>query len=419
MDVLYMGLLIAVAGESEHLLRRTIAARRERDEMVQRLERSHAEVTQAVRLAEDSAAARSRVLAAASHDLRQPLHALSLYSAILNAEPAPEALREVSTKIDEIVHTLGSLVHGLLDLSQLSMGHYVPMTKTFRLDLLVSSICSEYSAVSRQSGMSFKIDAAPIAICADSLAISRMLRNLVDNAFKYTQQGGVTVSLRREAGEAVLAVRDTGRGIPESEHARVFEEFYQLRNPGRDRVRGVGLGLAIVKRLADLMDARIVLRSQEGVGTTIELRLNGMAELSSGAGDATPGADASTAPGHRSVYVVDDEADIVHGARTLLELWGYRVRTASGSDELAALFINEGPPDLLIVDLRLRDDEHGLALAARMRRLQGAFAVLVVTGETSSSVLADAKQSGYGIVHKPISAPLLRQRMDEAFAASA
>ena len=414
-----MGLLIAVAGESEHLLRRTIAARRERDEMVQRLERSHAEVTQAVRLAEDSAAARSRVLAAASHDLRQPLHALSLYSAILNAEPAPEALREVSTKIDEIVHTLGSLVHGLLDLSQLSMGHYVPMTKTFRLDLLVSSICSEYSAVSRQSGMSFKIDAAPIAICADSLAISRMLRNLVDNAFKYTQQGGVTVSLRREAGEAVLAVRDTGRGIPESEHARVFEEFYQLRNPGRDRVRGVGLGLAIVKRLADLMDARIVLRSQEGVGTTIELRLNGMAELSSGAGDATPGADASTAPGHRSVYVVDDEADIVHGARTLLELWGYRVRTASGSDELAALFINEGPPDLLIVDLRLRDDEHGLALAARMRRLHGAFAVLVVTGETSSSVLADAKQSGYGIVHKPISAPLLRQRMDEAFAASA
>ncbi|WP_445145101.1 ATP-binding protein [Dyella sp. Tek66A03] len=421
MDMLYMGLLIGVAGESERMLRRSIAVRRERDQMVRKLEHSHTEVTQAMRLAEDLAAARSRVLAAASHDLRQPLHALSLYSAILNAEPSPETLREVSTKIDEIVHTLGSLVHGLLDLSQLSMGHYVAITKTFPLDLLVSSVCSEYTSVSQQNCLSLKIDTLPLAVHADPLAISRILRNLVDNAFKYTQQGGVTVSLRRDSSEAVLAVLDTGVGIPESEHARIFEEFYQLRNPGRDRVRGVGLGLAIVKRLAELIGARIVLRSREGEGTTIELRIPGIVELPSGNSDASPGADgnAVAARGHLTVFVVDDEVDIVQGARALLELWGYQVRTATGSEELASLFVKYGRPDLLIVDLRLRDDENGIALAERMRRMHGTFAVLVVTGETSSSALADAKQSGYGIVHKPISAPMLRQRIEEALVASA
>jgi FixJ family two-component response regulator len=243
----------------------------------------------------------------------------------------------------------------------------------------------------------------------------------VDNAFKYTQQGEVTVSLRRESNEAVLGVRDTGPGIPEDEHARVFEEFYQLRNVGRDRAKGVGLGLAIVKRLAELIGARIVLRSREGEGTTFELRIGGIAdEQSSGNGAVSSGVDDDgvVAHGDLTVYVVDDEQDIVQGARTLLELWGYQVHTTIGSEGLASLFVELGPPDLLIVDLRLRDDEHGLALAARMRRMHGAFAVLVVTGETSSASLAEAKQSGYGIVHKPISAPLLRQRIEEALAAS-
>jgi signal transduction histidine kinase/FixJ family two-component response regulator len=422
LDVLYLGLLIAVASESKRLLRRSIAVRRERDQMVRRLEQSNVEVLQAVRRAEDAAMARSRVLAAASHDLRQPLHALSLYSAILNAEPEPEALREVSSKIDEIVHTLGSLVHGLLDLSQLSTGHYVPQIRTFRLDLMVSSICSEYASISQQSGLDLTIDTLPLAVHADPLAISRILRNLVDNAFKYTQQGSVTVSLRREGSEAVLGVRDTGAGIPESEHARIFEEFYQLRNPGRDRVRGVGLGLAIVKRLADLIGAGIALRSREGEGTMLELRIAGVAdELPSGNIEVSPGVDNSgaVARGNRTVYVVDDEQDIVQGARTLLELWGYQVHTTTGSEDLASLFVDLGPPDLLMVDLRLRNDEHGLALATRMRQRYGAFAVIVVTGETSSSSLAQAKQSGYGILHKPISAPLLRQRIEEALAASA
>ena len=419
LDALYMGLLIGVAGESKRMLRRSIAVRRERDQMVRKLEHSHSEVMRAVRLAEDLAAARSRVLAAASHDLRQPLHALSLYSAILNAEPAPEALREVSTKIDEIVHTLGSLVHGLLDLSQLSMGHYVPLTKTFPLDALVGAIGSEYASVAQQSGIGLTLDTLPLAVHADPLAISRILRNLVDNAFKYTQQGEVTVSLRSDSNEAVLTVRDTGPGIPESEHARIFEEFYQLRNPGRDRVRGVGLGLAIAKRLTELIGAKIDLRSREGEGTTFEIRIPGMVEATGGRSDTSPGAagDGVAACGDVTIYLVDDEVDILQGARTLLELWGYQVHTAIGPEDLASLFVKRGPPHLLIVDLRLRGDEHGLALAARMRRMHGAFAVLVITGETSSSSLADAKQSGYGIVHKPLSALLLRQRIEEALAA--
>lgn len=412
---LYVWLLTAVAGESERMLRRSIAVRRERDQMVRKLEHGNALTLQAVQRAEDAAAVRSRVLAAASHDLRQPVHALSLYSAILNARPTPETLDEVSTKIDQIVHSLGALLDGLLDLSQLSSGHYVPTTRTFQLDAVLSAICAEYRSVAQAKGLHFDVDTVPLTVHSDPLALARILRNLVDNALKYTPQGGVTVALRREADEAVIRVSDTGQGIAAVEHERIFEEFYQLANPGRDRMRGVGLGLAIVQRLVNLIGARIALRSNEGEGTTFEVRIPGADQLPHTETVVVPRPQGATSL-EACVYLVDDEIDILNSASALLEAWGFQVRTATGMQETQTLFELHGVPDLLIVDLRLREQEHGLALASRMRETYGAFPVLVVTGETSSAALLAAKLSGYGLLHKPVAADVLRERIDDALA---
>ena len=214
------------------------------------------------------AQARARVLAAASHDLRQPLHALSVYSAVLASKPAPDLLNEVSANIDQIVRSLGNLLNGLLDLSRLSAGYYVPEHQEVDLERLIAGVCNEFQHPAGQKSLAVIQELDPVRVLGDPVAIGRITRNLIDNAIKYTEQGNVRVALHTElAGDAslaVLTVTDTGKGIPASEHSRIFEEFYQLDNPGRDRSRGVGLGLAIVQRLCELIGAQISVVSVVG-----------------------------------------------------------------------------------------------------------------------------------------------------------
>jgi signal transduction histidine kinase len=423
MTMAYMLALLFAANENEKLLTRSVAIRRERDEMVRHLERSNEEVQAAVTRAEAAALARTRVLAAASHDLRQPLHALSVYSAILAASPTPATLDEVAAHIDQLVRSLGALLHGLLDLSQLSSGHYVPVRQRFALDAVIASVCAEFEAAAANKGLYFTRELRPVTLESDPTAVLRIARNLIDNAIKYTERGGLRVRLRHDGLCAILVVEDSGRGIAPAEHDRIFEEFYQLGNAGRDRSQGVGLGLAIVERLVVLIGARISLRSRLGAGSRFEVRMPGVRETPPPVAAAVlpPPAAAleATTGGRPTIYLVDDEPDIVRGMTTLLQAWQLEVRAALDAAGTAALFDTGGCPDLLIADLRLRGNEHGPALVARLRELHGEFPVVFITGETSSEALREARATRWPLLHKPVDAQTLRATIESLLAPSA
>jgi len=419
--LVYWGFLIMVAADSEQLLLRSIEIRHERDGFVRDLERKNLEVMDAVDRAEKSAQARARVLAAASHDLRQPLHALAIYSAVLSAEPPVHTVRELASSIDQIVRSLGSLLHGLLDLSSLSTGHFVPQRRRMLLDKVVESICAEYERPALDKGLRLVQRLQPIAVVSDPVVIGRIVRNLLDNAIKYTDEGGVTVEVRlAQAPEpvAVLSVTDTGRGIPAPERARIFEEFYQLNNPGRDRMKGVGLGLAIVQRLCEALGARIDLVSARGDGSTFSVYLAGATQSAESSAIEGTGALFELVAG-RSVYVVDDEIDVVRSMMHLLRLWGAEVRAPDSIASIDGLFAAHGTPDLLITDLRLGGAENGAALAARMRKVYGEFPVVVITGDVGTDLTADVEQNAFAVAFKPVTPEALQAAISAAFEAAA
>jgi two-component system, sensor histidine kinase len=411
LNILLCVVLILVAADGDQLLLRSVIIRHERDQLVRDLEQRNADVRGAMASAEQSAHARARVLAAASHDLRQPLHALSVYSAVLAARPAPETLGELSQNIDQIVRSLGSLLNGLLDLSRLSAGYYVPEQHSLSLERLVADVCSEYERPTAQKGLTLLSSLTPVRMIGDALAISRILRNLIDNAIKYTDNGHVQVAMRLDGHDdqsvAVLSVSDTGKGIPADEQLRIFEEFYQLDNPGRDRTRGVGLGLAIVQRLCELIGATVAVESVVGRGTCFRISMP-VTLAPTSVDEAVPTMAATESFLGKRVYVIDDELDIRKSMRALLGVWGIDVMTAEAAASADRLFERHGAPDLMIVDLRLGEGEHGAHLADRLKQAYGPFPVLIITGETSSEALREAKERGYTLLRKPIAAEVLQ-----------
>ncbi len=267
LTVLYWVFLIGVSTESERLLKRSVQIRQDRDRLLRDLEQSNAEAHAATHRAEQAAQSRARVLAAASHDLRQPLHALSTYSAVLAANPSPPVLREVGHNIDQIVRGLGGMLTGLLDLSKLSSGSYAMQRQIFALDQTIAEVCSEYDASVVQKGLIFRCSLTPMLITGDDHAVARIARNLIDNAVKYTDHGEIFVATTLKENNAVFTVTDTGKGISSAEQAKIFEEFYQVEDPECERSQGVGLGLSIVHSLCELIGARISVESTLGHGS--------------------------------------------------------------------------------------------------------------------------------------------------------
>ncbi len=424
LTAVYLGFLAVITSDGQRLLMRSVAIRMQRDGMIKALESSNAEVREAMQRAQDAAQARARVLAAASHDLRQPLHALSVYVALLRTHPDSRTMDDVGNNVEQIVRSLGQLLNGLLDLSRVSSGAQQSPLEVVNLDELVAQICREFDAAARAKGLALVRDCSPLRARTDPLAVARILRNLLDNAVKYTDSGEIRVIVRGVSGEgrhASISVVDSGRGIDPMHLPHIFEEFYQADNPGRDRSRGVGLGLAIVQRLAEGMGASVEVESTPGRGSLFRVVLP-VAVASERVSDeahepacAAPGDGPVLARGLR-VYVVDDEAAILDGLSALLRAWGAAPQTAIDGRRLEALFERHGPPDLLIIDLRLGGPEHGGALATRMRALHGDFAVLVLTGESAGVAQKQAGEAGFLVLQKPVADRRLRQAIADALA---
>lgn len=348
------------------------------------------------------AAQRARIFAAANHDLRQPMHALAVFIDALEAgrPAAPSSVRHMQGSIE----ALRGSVDALLDIAQLDRGAMAVHLAPVDLGELFESLQGRFAATAATKGLRLFARPTRARVLADAQMLSRLLANLVDNALKYTERGCVLMAARpcTQDGTAGwrIEVRDSGIGIAPALREQVFEEFFQVDNPGRDRSRGLGLGLALVASMARTLGTRIALRSASGQGSTFSLWLAAaMPQLPVRAPEALP----PCAPAR--ILVLDDEAPVREGMRALLGGWGHEVQVAATPGEALAL---PGRFDLLLSDLRLGEGLSGLAAARTLHGLGKVREVSVVTGETAQADRAQVEAAGFQLLYKPVPSTQLR-----------
>ena len=354
--------------------------------------------------AEQANIAKSRFLAAASHDLRQPVHALSLFVAAMRPRRMDEEARSLLDHIDDSVRSMGSLFGGLLDISRLDAGVVEVNKMPIAVQPLLERVCHDYAVQAQAKGLELVLHECSLSVMSDALLLERVLRNIIANAVAYTDRGRIVVGCRRSRGHLSIQVWDTGRGIPADEQEHVFQEFYQLGNPERDRTKGVGLGLAIVRRLTQLLDHPLTVRSELGKGSVFAIAAPG----------ADPAAVASMATGEFNlpllahdgglILVIDDEASIQIAMQSLLETWGYESIAAGSCEEmLERIATHRTAPRLIISDYRLRDNASGIDAIERLRsEYNDEIPGMLITGDTAADRLKEAQESGFLLLHKPV-----------------
>jgi len=357
--------------------------------------------------AEQANAAKTRFLAAASHDLRQPIHALGLlHEALVErlGERGPASLLE---RIGAAIEAVNSMLGALLDISKLDAGVVEPRIQAVDLGALLARLDDEFQAVAAEGGNQLRVRASRQWLRSDALMLERILRNLIGNALRYTRGGRVLVGARRCGDSLRIEVHDSGPGIPAERREEIFLEFHQLGNPQRDRRQGLGLGLAIARRLAALLDHSLELRSTLGRGSVFSVVAPRCVVASGDVVAAKQQRPGDFLRGHRAL-VIDDDFDIRTAMRELLQGWGMQVSIAADAAEAGAQAA-AAAPDVLVVDYRLAAGADGIAVIAELRRQLGApTPALLLTGDTAPERLQQARDSGLPLLHKPLRPASLR-----------
>jgi signal transduction histidine kinase len=369
-------------------------------------------------LLEQANVAKSRFLAAASHDLRQPLHALGLLLATLSERVHDDHTAPLMKQIDSAVDAVDAMLNSMLDISKLDAGVVQPKIAPVALGALLQRLDVEYQPIARLTGNELRVRATKTVGVSDTAMLQRILGNLISNALRYTLNGRVLVAARRHGDSIRIDVYDTGPGIPVESLEDIFLEFHQLGNPERDRRRGLGLGLAIVKRLSGLLGHPITIRSVVGRGSRFSVTLPAGVEARSVVEAGTAPAAGDGELRGRRVLVLDDEVTVLDAMRPLLESWGCEVTTTATPEEAEAHLSSAAVlPELLIVDYRLRRNASGIETIQRLREIAGApIPALVVTGDTGPDRLREAEASGYPLLHKPVMPERLRETMERLVA---
>jgi len=410
--ILLFGLmLLSLARDAFRLLKESVEIRQEQVVLNRQLRAALDDAQAANR-------AKTRFLASASHDLRQPMHTISLFSAALTMRPLDDATRQIAVHMNTALQALSAQLDALLDVSKLDAG-VVPVRKTtFSLAAFLARLQGEYLPLAQARGLALTMHCPSEAWCeTDEVLLGRILRNLLENAIKYTPQGEITLGVQAGAGDDhadagpwEISVVDSGIGIPQAEHQRIFEEFYQLGNPERDRSRGLGLGLSIVRRLAQLLELDIDMASTPGRGTRFSVavpRAERPGTVFAGVGSTGGGVHPDSLAGTR-ILVLDDEEAVRRGMETLLQAFGCEVLSVGCIAEAVAQS-RVAPPDILLVDLRRGGEENGIAAIHELRATRPTLPAILVSGDTAPDRLKDAHRAGILMLHKPVSAEALHQ----------
>ncbi len=355
--------------------------------------------------AEAANLAKTTFLAAASHDLRQPLHAMGLFLDALQGRRLDAPARRLTAQIGESLHAMDGLFNALLDISSLDAGVTKRRDSVFRIQPLLDRIGREFTLQAQAKNLRLTVQPCSLAVRTDPVLLEEMLRNIVSNAVRHTRQGRILVGCRRGARLAI-GVWDTGPGIAADNQQKIFEEFFQLSNPERDRRNGLGLGLAITRRLAALLDCPLELRSTPGKGSAFLVRAPVAAFETNADTAAEPYAALGIGAG--LVLVVDDEISVQHAMQASLESWGYQVVTAESAAE-ALERLGGRTPSLMFCDWRLRGYETGDRVVDQVRAALGdAIPAVLITGDTTPALLAQINGTGLMLLHKPVVAGKLR-----------
>jgi signal transduction histidine kinase/CheY-like chemotaxis protein len=372
------------------------------------LERKVDERTHQLQLANQ---AKSRFLAVASHDLRQPLHALGLFVAQLSTASSAAQRARLIERINTATASMNELFKDLLDISRLDAGALTPDITEFPAAQLLSQIESTFAGTAREKGLSFRVASTTAWLRSDFILLERILFNLVSNAIRYTRDGGVVVGCRKRGWQLRIEVWDTGPGIPSDQREKIFDEFYRLGKSGHDRQPGVGLGLAIVDRLSRLLHQPIELTSTVGRGSRFTIVAPLVAAPA--ATIAYPAAPAPAVPDVASgklIVVIDDDPLALSGMDGLLRSWGCRVITSgSGDAALRRLAGQDRPPDLIVSDYHLADGKTGVEAIELLRgACRTPVSAFLVSGDTSSETRPAADANGLHMLHKPVDPMMLR-----------
>lgn len=382
------------------------ALRAYRNDMQQQVDAATAELAAQKAAAEMANAAKSHFLAAASHDLRQPMHAIGLYVEALKPLLHGRQAGATLDKLAASVSALEGLFNAILDVSKLDAGAVHPRWHAIPVRAFLQDLADSLQMDAQHKGLSLRVHACAGSIRGDAQLLERILRNLVGNALRYTEHGGVLLSARRQGDQMRLQVWDTGEGIAGSDLPLIFDEFYQVHNAARDRTQGLGLGLSIVRRLSLLLGYSLIVQSEPGRGTlaTLTVPMSEETAVHLSAQPAIP--DYSQLRGR--VAVVDDDGQVLDALVTLLTSWGLEVIAAESGNALCAR-IND-VPDALLTDWRLAEGETGQQVVDKLRAKfpQATIPVLVITGDISIPSVEVARLSQLPTLHKPVKPARLR-----------
>lgn len=382
-----------------------------RDELEQRV----AHVTDALRLkkeeAESATLAKSRFLSAASHDLRQPIHALGLFIARLGQLPMDGKVRELVGNLESSVQAMQDLLDGLLDLSRLESGAVAVNRDTVSVGAMFDAVRSALAPLAAAKGLRLRVRNSNVWVCTDRLLLQRIVMNLVHNAIRYTHSGSVLLTCRpaNSGKNARIEVWDSGIGISPEHQSDIFREFYQVGNAGRDRGRGLGLGLSIVERSARLLGHEFALRSNLGCGTRFSI----CAPMAAAPGDRLLARDEIAVEplglhGLR-VMVIEDDAMARDAIEALLQAWGCQVHAAPGLEQADNAVQTGFVPDVIVSDYRLGETDNGLTTIAALRALVGTnVPACLMSGDTDGGLMQAARDAGLILLHKPVRPAKLR-----------
>jgi PAS domain S-box-containing protein len=371
-------------------------------------ERKHAEQSLRAAKAEAERAniAKSKFLAAASHDLRQPVQSLVLFFDLLKKRVGGELHARLLGNMERALEALGMLLNSLLDVSKLDAGLIVAKPEPIPLAPLLERLAAEYRPRAEAAGLRLRVVLSTATVRSDPVLLERLLRNLLENSLQYTDRGGILIGCRRRGDRMWLGVVDTGIGIVPDKLDEVFEEFYQVGNPERDRAKGLGLGLAVVRRLARLLDHPVEVRSLPGRGSTFAVVL----PLGS---PPTPRACVTPQPSDDeagTVIVIEDDLLIRIGLEAMLEEWGHTVLGAGSVDEAVLVAQHAEAPEAILADYRLQAESTGLeAIRAVHARLGRSIPAAILTGDTAPERLVEAQRGGFHLLHKPVVPAELRR----------
>lgn len=425
--VVYLLAIANIGVKNHRLLRESIELRFGNLDLVERLTAEKARADAAREAAEQARAAKDRFLAAASHDIRQPMHAALLFLGALE-QRAGDGDRDLVGGLRVSLTAARQMLDALLDISKLDAGVVERHDAPCAAAALGERVAALLGPVAERRGLTLRVRApADLWMQTDVALCERVVMNLTSNALEHTQRGGVLVAFRRRRGRCLVQVWDTGVGIAERDREAIFEEFKQIGPSERDGSRGSGLGLSIVRRLCALLGSEVAVRSELGRGSVFGFEVGSCAAPTPDVADSSGAASASarggpaavTASALSQVLVVDDNAVVRDGLSALLGAWGYRVAVACDVDEACRVASTLERVDLALVDYRLPDDKTGLdAIAALRATLGREIRAVIITGDTSPDRIREAADGGHPVLWKPLPPDVLRSTVESALGAT-